>query len=117
MPTSIPTRTPRQARAILAAIGYYYDRLTLLPAGKGLAGRELLPTIVDVLESINRLKAAAGDQLATRRLLRIGTVNAGTASLVLPAVRAFQDQHPASTIEIRNLQQDEIHLGLADGTL
>lgn len=82
-----------------------------------LAGRELLQPIVDVLESIDRLKAAAGDQLATRRLLRIGTVNAGTASLVLPAVRAFQEQHPASTIEIRNLQQDEIHLGLADGTL
>ena len=66
-----------------------------------LAGRELLQPMADVLESVARLCAAAGDQLATRRLLRIGTVNAGTATLVLPAVRAFQDKHPASTVEIR----------------
>jgi DNA-binding transcriptional LysR family regulator len=81
------------------------------------AGRELLQPIVDVLESVERLKRAAGDELATRRLLRIGTVNAGTASVVLPAIRAFQAQHPGSTVEIRNLQQDEIQLGLVEGTL
>jgi DNA-binding transcriptional LysR family regulator len=82
-----------------------------------LAGRELLQPIVDVLESVARLNAAAGGQLATRRLLRIGTVNAGTAALVLPAVSAFQTQHPASTIEVRNLQQDDIQVSLAEGTL
>ncbi len=81
------------------------------------AGQELLPAIVDVLESVERLKAAAGDQLAARRLLRVGTVNAGTASLLLPAIRAFQQQHPGSTVEIRNLQQDEIQVSLAEGTL
>jgi len=81
------------------------------------AGRELLQPIVDVLESIDRLKGAAGDELATRRVLRIGTVNAGTASVVLPAIRAFQAQHPGSTVEIRNLQQDEIQLGLVEGIL
>jgi DNA-binding transcriptional LysR family regulator len=81
-----------------------------------LAGRELLQPIVDVLESVERLKAAAGDQLATRRLLRVGTVNAGTASLVLPAVRAFQAVN-AATVEVRNLQSDEIHVALAAGTL
>lgn len=64
-----------------------------------------------------RLRTAAGGRLATRRLLRIGTVNAGTGALVLPAVRAFQAQHPGSTVEIRNLQQDDIQLGLAEGTL
>jgi DNA-binding transcriptional LysR family regulator len=82
-----------------------------------LAGRELLQPMTDVLESVARLRAAAGDQLATRRLLRIGTVNAGTAGLVLPAVRAFQVQHPASTVEIRNLQHDDIQTSLAEGTL
>ncbi|WP_045875888.1 LysR family transcriptional regulator [Pseudofrankia sp. DC12] len=81
------------------------------------AGRELLAPIVDVLESVDRLRAAAGDQLATRRLLRIGTVNAGTASLLLPAVRAFQSQHPGSTVEILSLRQDEIETSLADGVL
>ena len=82
-----------------------------------LAGRELLQPIVDVLESVDRLRAAAGDRLATRRLLRIGTVNAGTASLVLPAVRAFQAAHDGAAVEVRNLQQDEIHLSLSAGTL
>lgn len=82
-----------------------------------LAGRELLQPIVDVLESIERLKAAAGDQLATRRMLRIGTVNAGTASLLLPALRAFQAAHGGATVEVRNLQQDEIHVSLGEGTL
>lgn len=82
-----------------------------------LAGRELLQPMADILESVVRLRTAAGGQLATRRLLRIGTVNAGTAALVLPAVRAFQAQHPASTVEIRNLQQDDIQLSLAEGTL
>ncbi len=81
------------------------------------AGREILQPIVDVLESVGRLRAAAGDQLASRRQLRIGTVNAGTASLVLPAVRAFQTQHPGSTVEIRNLQQDDIEISLAEGAL
>ncbi|WP_328472550.1 LysR family transcriptional regulator [Actinoplanes sp. NBC_00393] len=82
-----------------------------------LAGRDLLRPIVDVLESVERLKAAAGDQLATRRLLRIGTVNAGTASLVLPAVRAFQAANGRAAVEIRNMQQDEIQVALAEGTL
>jgi DNA-binding transcriptional LysR family regulator len=82
-----------------------------------LAGRELLGPIVEVLEAVDRLKEATGHHLANRRLLRIGTVNAGTVSLVLPAMRAFQAQYPGSTVEIRNLQQDEIHAGLIAGTL
>ncbi|MEU4237519.1 LysR family transcriptional regulator [Actinoplanes sp. NPDC026619] len=82
-----------------------------------LAGRELLPPIVDVLESVERLKTAAGDQLASRRLLRVGTVNAGTSSLVLPALRAFGEAQPHVAVEIRNLQQDEIHVALTEGTL
>ncbi len=81
------------------------------------AGRELLQEIVGVLEAVDRLRAAAGDELSARRLVRIGTVNAGTASLLVPAVRAFQERHPGSTVEIRNLQQEEIQLGLTEGTL
>jgi DNA-binding transcriptional LysR family regulator len=81
------------------------------------AGRKLLAPMADVLDSVARLRADAGGQLATRRLLRIGTVNAGTAGLVLPAMRSLLDQHPASTVEIRTLQQDEIEAGLAEGTL
>lgn len=81
------------------------------------AGTELLQPIVDVLESVARLRALAGDELAARRVLRIGTVNAGTATLLLPAVRDFQREHPGSTVEIRNLQQDAIQSGLIEGSL
>ena len=81
------------------------------------AGLELLQPIVDVLESVARLRALAGDELAARRVLHIGTVNAGTATLLLPAVRDFQAQHPGSKVEIRNLQQDEIQTRLVEGTL
>lgn len=73
--------------------------------------------MADVLESVAQLRAAAGDQLVARRLLRVGTVNAGTGALVLPAVRAFGDQHSGSTVEIRTLQKDEIQVSLVEGTL
>jgi DNA-binding transcriptional LysR family regulator len=86
------------------------------------AGQELLQPILDVLDAVDRLHAAAGNQLTTRRVLRIGTVNAGTASLVLPAVRAFSAGRRAAAdggavVEVRNLQQDEIHVSLSEGTL
>jgi DNA-binding transcriptional LysR family regulator len=81
------------------------------------AGRELLEPVSDVLDSVARLRAAAGDHLASRRLLRVGTVNAGTVTLLLPALRAFQAERPSSTVEILNLQQDDIYLRSAEGTL
>ena len=81
------------------------------------AGRDLLQPIVDVLESVARMRAAAGDQLAVRRLLRVGTVNAATVTLLLPALRSFQAEYPNSTVEIRNLQQDDIYRKLVEGTL
>ncbi len=80
-------------------------------------GRELLRNMLEVLEAVERLKSAAGDQSATDRTIRIGTVNAGTASLLLPAIKRFQDVHPGATVEIRNLQQSEIETGLAEGML
>jgi DNA-binding transcriptional LysR family regulator len=81
------------------------------------AGRELLTPIAEVLDSVARLRAAAGDQLVSRRLLRLGTVNAATVTLLLPALRAFQLEHPSSTVEVRNLQQDDIYLQLTEGRL
>jgi DNA-binding transcriptional LysR family regulator len=80
-------------------------------------GRDLLQNIVEVLDAADRLRAAAGDQLATARLIRVGTVNAGTSTLLLPAVQAFQSRFPGVSVEVRNLQQDEIQRDLVDGTL
>lgn len=81
------------------------------------AGQELLLNISQILEAVENLKVAAGLLRTSARVARIGTVNAGTASLVLPAIRGFQEQFPGSTVEIRNLQQSDIQAGLDDGTL
>src|SRR6266700_6155121 len=39
------------------------------------AGRDLLPYILTVLDSVDRLREAAGEQHHTSRLIRVGTVN------------------------------------------
>src|SRR3954462_10539630 len=81
------------------------------------AGRELLQNIVEVLDAADRLREAAGDQLTAARLVRVGTVNAGTSTLLLPAVQAFRHRFPGVSVEVRNLQQNEIHRDLLDGAL
>ncbi|PVG81749.1 LysR family transcriptional regulator [Nocardioides gansuensis] len=81
------------------------------------AGRELLPSITDVLDAVARLRSAAGDGLIAGRELRLGTVSTGTAAIVLPAVRAFQSARDGVTVEIRSLQRAEVVAGLAEGSL
>jgi DNA-binding transcriptional LysR family regulator len=80
-------------------------------------GRELLQNIVEVLDAADRLRAAAGDQVAALRVIRIGTVNAGTSTLLLPSIQAFQSRSPTVSVEVRNLQHEEIHRDLLEGTL
>jgi DNA-binding transcriptional LysR family regulator len=80
-------------------------------------GRDLLHNMVEVLEAVDRLKEAAGDQLAGSRVVRVGTVNAATAPLLAPAIRAFQAAVPSASVEIVNEQQTEIHQALLEGSL
>ena len=80
-------------------------------------GRELLRGMEEVLDAVHRLKSLAGDRTVLGRSIRVGTVNAGTARLLLPAVRRHRRAVPGATVEIRNLQQDEIHTALSEGTL
>ncbi|WP_415394236.1 LysR family transcriptional regulator (plasmid) [Rhodococcus globerulus] len=81
------------------------------------AGRGLLQHMIDVLDASERLEAAAGDHLASARTIRVGTVNAGTALVLLPAIQALRQSYPGTSVEVRALQQDEVQLGLAEGTL
>jgi DNA-binding transcriptional LysR family regulator len=80
-------------------------------------GRDLLQNMVEVLEAVDRLRTAAGDQASSARLVRIGTVNTATSPLLVPAVRDFQQAHPGTTVEVLTLQQQEIHQGLSEGSL
>lgn len=80
-------------------------------------GKDLLPQIMEVIEAIERLRTAAGDQSHATRLVRVGTVNAATSTLLVPAVRELAGTHPRTTVEIVNLQQEEIHRQLSEGGL
>ncbi|TQK69741.1 LysR family transcriptional regulator [Nocardioides sp. SLBN-35] len=80
-------------------------------------GRELLPYMSDVLTAVERLRNAAGDRRTDARVIRVGTVHAATSTLLIPAVRAFQERHPGTTVEVLTLQQSQIDEGLAEATL
>jgi DNA-binding transcriptional LysR family regulator len=80
-------------------------------------GRELIPHVVEVLEAVDRLRQAAGDQAAGHRVVRVGTVSTATSTLLVPAVRELRRTHPGSEVEVVNTQQAQIDDGLRDGTL
>jgi DNA-binding transcriptional LysR family regulator len=78
-------------------------------------GRELLPYIVHVLEAVDRLRVAAGEQHRISRRVLVGTVNAATVPLLVPVVRDFRAAHPVTQVEVVGAQQTEIHRALSEG--
>lgn len=78
-------------------------------------GRELLPHIMSVLDAVDRLRGAAGDQHRISRMVRLGTVNTATIPLLIPTVREFRATHPVTQVEVVGAQQTEIHRGLKEG--
>ncbi|WUH91960.1 LysR family transcriptional regulator [Streptomyces sp. NBC_00433] len=78
-------------------------------------GRELLPHIIDVLDAVDRLRQAADHQHRTSRTVRLGTVNAATVPLLVPAIRAFRAAHPVTQVEVVAAQEAEIHRALLEG--
>ncbi|MER5432474.1 LysR family transcriptional regulator [Streptomyces sp. NPDC002588] len=79
------------------------------------SGRELLPHIVGVLDAVDRLRAAAGEQHRIRRMVRVGTVNAATVPLLLPVLHEFRGAHPLTQVEVVGAQQTDIHRALLEG--
>jgi len=51
------------------------------------------------------------------RVIHVGTVQAASSTLLIPAVRAFRAEHPDVAVELRNMQQAEIFAELAAGAL
>ncbi|MEU6389197.1 LysR family transcriptional regulator [Streptomyces sp. NPDC046939] len=78
-------------------------------------GQELMPHIVSVLEAVDRLRAAAGEQHRLSRMVRVGTVNAATVPLLIPVLRDFRATHPLTQVEVVGARQTEIQRGLAEG--
>lgn len=81
------------------------------------AGRDLLPAMVEVIEAVGRLREAAGDQTLTVRAVRVGTVNAGTSRVLVPAVRDVNAAYPHTTVEVVSNQQVEIAQAIDEGGL
>ncbi|GAA2297709.1 LysR family transcriptional regulator [Streptomyces kunmingensis] len=78
-------------------------------------GQELMPHIVSVLEAVDRLRVAAGEQHRLSRMVRVGTVNAATVPLLIPVLREFRATHPLTQVEVVGARQTEIQRGLAEG--
>jgi DNA-binding transcriptional LysR family regulator len=80
------------------------------------AGQQLLPHIRTVLESVDRLRQAAGEQYRSIRVVRLGTVTAATVPLLAPAIREFRQSHAMTQVEVVVAQQDQIHSGVLSGS-
>ncbi len=80
-------------------------------------GLDLLQNMTDVLEAVDRLRQAAGQQSVRRRDLRIGTVNTASSTLLAPALRDVHAQHGPGGVEVVNARQVDIQQGLVEGSL
>lgn len=80
-------------------------------------GSDLLPIMAEILNGIARLKETAGDQNRANRTIRVGTVNAGTSAILVPAVQNFGTRHATTTVDIATMFQADIQQGLLEGRL
>ncbi|MDQ1614276.1 MAG: hypothetical protein QOJ60_215 [Actinomycetota bacterium] len=80
-------------------------------------GQDLLPYMTQVLDAVDRLRQAAGDQSLLSLNLRIGTVNAVNSTLLVPAVRDFRLRHGGTSVEVVSTRRGYIYQGPAEGSL
>ena len=73
--------------------------------------------MTEVLEAVDRLRQAAGQQSVRRRDLRIGTVSTASSSLLAPALRDLHARHGSGGVEVVTGCQADIQQGLGEGSL
>jgi DNA-binding transcriptional LysR family regulator len=79
------------------------------------SGRDLLPNILTVLDSVDRLRQSAGEKHRSIPMVRVGTVNTATVPLLTPAIRQFREIHGSTQVEVIGAQQDQIHRSIREG--
>jgi DNA-binding transcriptional LysR family regulator len=79
-------------------------------------GRDLLPHIMAVLDSVDRLRIAADVQHQSRRVVRLGTVNTATVPLVMPTIREFRETHQSTQVEVFGGLHADVERGLLEGS-
>ncbi len=80
------------------------------------AGQELLPHISAVIDAADDLRRVANGQHKSSRMVRVGTVNAGTVPLLTPTIAEFRRQHPRTQVEVVGAQEEQIDRGLREGS-
>ena len=80
------------------------------------SGRDLLPHVLTVLDSVDRLRGAANEQHHSRRVVRVGTVNAATVPLLTPVIRQFREAHGATRVEVFGGAHADIQRTLLEGS-
>ncbi len=79
-------------------------------------GRDLLPLIVGAIDAVDRLRLAANERHRTSRMIRVGTVNAGTVPLLTSVIGDFRELHPNTQVEIVGAQEAAIDAALHEGS-
>jgi DNA-binding transcriptional LysR family regulator len=79
-------------------------------------GRDLLPHILAVLDSVDRLRQASGEQHQSLRVVRLGTVNTATVPLLAPTIREFREIHRSTQVEVIGARPDQIHRAILEGS-
>lgn len=80
-------------------------------------GREVLPHILEAIESVDRLRLTADDQHHNRRVVRLGTTAAATAPMLTPTIREFSERHQSTQIEIVTDRHRRLREDLLDSNL
>jgi DNA-binding transcriptional LysR family regulator len=80
------------------------------------SGRDILPHVLTVLDSVDRLRDAASEQHFNRRVVRVGTVNTATVPLVTPVIRSFRELHSATQVEVIGGVHEDIQRALLEGS-
>jgi DNA-binding transcriptional LysR family regulator len=80
-------------------------------------GRDLLPHIIGAIEAIDRLRQAADEKHRVIRVVRVGTVNAATVTLLTSVMRRFRATHEQTEVQIISAQGSEIQNALREGSL
>jgi DNA-binding transcriptional LysR family regulator len=80
------------------------------------SGRDLLPHVLTVLDSVDRLRGAANTQHHSRRVVRVGTVNAATVTLVTPVIRQFRETHHSTQVEVFGAAHPDVQRSLLEGS-
>lgn len=79
-------------------------------------GREILPAVIDVLEAVDRLRAAAQTEATQRPHLRIGAGHGAGSGALATALRRIHDEGHAFSSEIHTIPGERVLAGVSDGS-